>query len=171
MPKKKPNTTQDKQEKDSDNTRITELEAQLAGAREQTLIARADLQNYRNRMEEERAKFGLLTNMQLVTQILEIVDDIQLALSDEGTEDGRAKEMLRISQDKLLAALQIAGVEKVEIRPGDKFDAHMMEAITTTPVAEPAQDNAVIAVVSSAFRYSGQENMLRTAKVIVGKLS
>ena len=30
MPKKKPNTTQDKQEKDSDNTRITELEAQLA---------------------------------------------------------------------------------------------------------------------------------------------
>lgn len=173
MSKKKTDTAQDQDQsqQDSQTLKVAELETQLQQAREQILLARADLQNYRKRMEEERAKFGLLTNMQLVVQILEIIDDIQLALSDENTTDGRAKEMLLISQDKLIAALQIAGVEKVGINPGDKFDAQMMEAITTTPVTDQSQDNTVVAVISSAYRYAGQTNMLKTAKVIVGKHS
>lgn len=149
--------------------KITDLEQQLLRSQEQTLLARADLQNYRRRMEGERVKFGLMTNMQLVNQILEIIDDIQLALADTTTEESRAREMLQISQDKLLAALGLAGVEKVEITPGVKFDAQKMEAVSTSRVSDPAQDNTVIAVISSAFRYAGQENMLKTAKVIVGK--
>jgi molecular chaperone GrpE (heat shock protein) len=145
------------------------LRLELEKEKNAKLMAMADLQNYRKRMEAEKAKFGVLSNMQLVMQILEVIDDIQLAMSDEQLDLERAKEMLKISQDKLLAGLVVAGLEKVEVKIGDKFDPAMMEAVTTVPVESEDKDNTIVAVISSAFRYAGQTDLVKTAKVVVGK--
>ncbi len=149
-----------------------ELEAlrlELEKEKNAKLLARADFINYRNQMESQKAKFGVMSNMQLVLQILEVIDDVQLALQDENLSLEHSKEMLNISRDKLLAALAIAGLEKVETAAGAKFDPAHMEAVTSVPVESEAKDNTVVAVISSAFKYAGQAELIKTAKVVVGK--
>ncbi len=150
---------------------IKELKLQLQKMSDARLQAMADLQNYRRRMDEERTKFGLMTNMQLVQQILEIVDDITLGLADDTMSVDRAKELLKILQTKLLAALNIAGVEQVTINTGDKFDQTTMEAVSTAQVSEKEMDGQILAIISGAFRYRGQTELLKHGKVIVGKFA
>lgn len=145
------------------------LQAELEQQKHLNLLARADFENYRKHMETEKAKFGLMSNMQLVMQILEVIDDTQLALQDDQIDKNRAVEMLGIVNDKLNVALTVAGLEKVEIKTGDKFDSQTMEAITTTPVDSEDKDQTVVSIVNAAYRYKGQAEMLKTAKVIVGK--
>lgn len=159
-----------------DQTDITELQKQveeLTTALEQEkngrLLARADFENYRKNVDKEKAKFGAITNMQLVTQVLEVIDDIQLALQDDGLTKERAEEMLKISQDKLGIAVLMAGLEKIEVKVGDAYDATKMEAVTTSKVETEDKHNTVVAVISSGYQYSGQGDILKTAKVVVGK--
>lgn len=149
--------------------RITELEAQLAAQKEAVLMARADLDNHRKRTEAEKAKFGVMHNMQLVMQILEVIDDINLALQDQNLDVEHAKHMLEVSQSKLNGALTIAGLESVPVKTGDKFDATKMEAVTTVPVDEKDKDNKVVSVINSAYKYSNNNEYLKMAKVVVGK--
>jgi molecular chaperone GrpE len=126
----------------------------------------ADFENFRRRMEDERAKFGLLANRMLVGGVLEVLDDVQMAQNDKGLDLDRAKSLFTTFSDKLLGILRLNGVEKIEIKPGDDFDAATMEAITTVP---GDKDNKVVDVVSSAYRYAGKEELLQTAKVVVSK--
>lgn len=150
-------------------TQVASLTTQLQEAQNAKLLARADLDNYRKQMEAEKAKFGAIANMQLVLSIFEIVDDILLANQDPELDLTRAKEMLGIVNDKLSTSLQIAGLEKVAVNIGDKFDSSTMEAVTTIPVEAADKDQTVVSVISSAYRYRGLAEVLRHAKVVVGK--
>lgn len=150
---------------------VDELKQALEQQKHQHLLTRADFENYRRNVDKEKAKFGAIANMQLVTQILEVIDDIQLALQDEGLTKDRAEEMLKIAQDKLGTAVLIAGLEKIEVKVGDVYQASKMEAITTAPVESEDKHNTVVAVISAGYQYSGQGDILKTAKVVVGKHS
>ncbi|MBL8015026.1 MAG: nucleotide exchange factor GrpE [Candidatus Doudnabacteria bacterium] len=148
---------------------LERLQKELEQKENDRLLARADLENYRRRTEADKAKYGLISNMQIVMGILEVIDDIQLALQDEGLDKDRAVEMLKIGSDKLNANLQMNGLEKVDVKIGDKFDSATMEAITTVAVDSEDKNNTVVAVVSAGYKYAGQAEMLKTAKVIVGR--
>ena len=92
---------------------------------------------------------------------------MQLALDDEGLDLERAKQSIQTAQDKLKGAASNAGVEAVEVKAGDDFDKEYMEAIQAIPNEE--MKGKVIAVISSAYKYSNKEGVLKAAKVIVGK--
>lgn len=154
---------------DEQQQQIADLQQLLEEERNKHLQARADLQNYRNRVEEEKSKYGLQANMLLVNSLLEILDDLQMALNDQDMDLARAKEVMQMFNDKTIAALDTAGVEKIEVNAGDKFDSSYMEAITTVPVEDSEQDGQVVDVVSNAFKYKNKQEILKTAKVIVGK--
>ncbi len=148
-------------------SKLKELEMQVEALKSQKLQLMADFDNYRKRMDAERATFGAIANMGLISEMLEIHDDMELALKDGGLNLEHAKSSLKTAQDKLIAAVKSAGVEKVEVNVGDEFDRSKMEAIQT--VADERNKNKVIVVISSAYKYIGQVNVLKPAKVIVGK--
>lgn len=150
-----------------EDTRIKDLESQVETLKNQKIQLYADFDNYRKRMDAERATFGAIANMGLIKEILEIYDDIELALSDSSLNLDNAKMSLKVAQDKLSGAARSAGVEKIEVKVGDEFDKTKMEAIQTVP--DENNKNKVIAVVSSAYKYVGQDTILKHAKVIVGK--
>jgi molecular chaperone GrpE (heat shock protein) len=137
-------------------------------ARSQLLQLMADFENHRKRTDSEKAKYSLLGNMMLVGQIMEIVDDIQLALNDQDLDLERARQMLEINRDKLLGGLQIAGVQKIEVQKGDKFDATMMEAVTSI-TGEASNSGTVADVISAGFKHGQTSEILKTAKVVVYK--
>jgi len=156
-------------QKEIDEVRSEEsnLEQLLQEEKERRILLKADFENYKKRMESERATFGAIANMGLIQELLEVHDDLQLALDDSELDLNRSKESIKTAQQKLLGASERAGIERIEVKVGDEFNKETMEAISAIPNEE--NKNKVIAVISSAFKYRGQTNILKPAKVIVGK--
>ncbi len=143
------------------------LESQLAEEKQRRIQLMADFDNYRKRIELEKATFGAIANMGLIQEILEIHDDLELAMQDEELNLDRAKASIKSAQDKLTLAAKSAGIEKIDVKIGDVFNKETMEAISTVP--SPDNKDKVIAVISSAYKYVGRDGILKAAKVIVGK--
>jgi molecular chaperone GrpE len=117
--------------------------------------------------EVERGKRAVLA------ELLEVVDNLDRAIaaarpglpSNDATESlARGVELVR---DQFLAKLAAFGVRRVEAM-GRPFDAALHEAVTTTPVHDPAQDGTVVAVTREGYAIG--EEMLRPASVVVGRL-
>jgi molecular chaperone GrpE len=154
----------DTQEPDNNQS---ELQDQLNDEKERRLRVMADFENYKKRIEQEKSMFGAMANMSIIQAILEIHDDVQLALDDVELDVYRAKSSLANVQDKIKSTVSIAGVETVEVKPGDDFNSESMEAIQA--ISDEKNKGKVIAVISSAYKYSGKDGILKPAKVIVGK--
>lgn len=167
MEEKKSKSTSKQPKKGANLTELEELQKELSDIQTKRLQLMADFENYKKRVESEKATFGAIANMALIQDLLEISDDINLALSDEGSDMERLKEVLTIAKEKLIGAAAKSGVEKVEVSVGDDFDNQKMEAISAVP--DEKNKGKVIAVISSAYKYSGSENILKPAKVIVGR--
>jgi molecular chaperone GrpE len=121
--------------------------------------------------EVERGKRAVLA------ELLEVVDNLDRAIAaarpgppssaiaSEALESlARGVELVR---DQFLAKLAAFGVTRVDV-VGQPFDAQRHEAVTTTPVHDPAQDGTVVAVTREGYAIG--EEMLRPAWVVVGRL-
>lgn len=169
------NASQDEGVSQSDQNEATQQEAdeldlikqELNEEKERRLRMMADFENFKKRIEQEKSMFGAIANMGLIQEILEINDDLQLAIDDAELDLERAKSSLQTAQEKIKSAAKNAGVETIEVNIGDDFDSSTMEAIQAVPDEKNA--GKVIAVISSAYKYTGRDGILKAAKVIVGK--
>lgn len=155
------------QEEVIDENNEVDFQALLEEEKGKRLALMADFQNYQRRVNEEKSSWGAISNMALIQDVLEVSDDISLALNDDSLDLEHAKTSLKSAKDKLIDSTLRAGVERIEINVGDEFNKEFMEAIST--VQDEKQKNKVIAVISSAYKYVGKEFILRAAKVVVGK--
>lgn len=144
-----------------------DLQSLLNDEKERRLRVMADFENYKRRIEQEKSMFGAMANMSIIQSILEIHDDVQLALDDVELDVDRAKSSLVNVQDKIKSAVGLAGVETLEVKVGDEFNSETMEAIQA--IEDDKNKGKVIAVISSAYKYSNKDGILKPAKVIVGK--
>jgi molecular chaperone GrpE len=143
--------------------------AELEKEKEAKLEIMADFQNYRKRMEKEKASFGLMTNVQIVNDVLDVLDDVKRVIEDDQKDINRCQQMFTIVKDKLLATIESVGIDMIEVKQGDAFDSSKMEAVGTITVASIDDHNKVVGVIQPAYKYADKDQMLRMAKVIVGK--
>jgi molecular chaperone GrpE len=151
--------------------RVAELEAKLAQAqaeaeklRDESLRARAEMENVRRRGQEDVAKahrFGLDA---FSSALLPVKDSLDAALTVENTSIESFKEGVEIT------ARQLDGVfEKFSIRvidpTGQKFDPHQHQAIGQ--VESDAEPNTVVTVLQKG--YTLNDRVLRPALVMVSK--
>jgi molecular chaperone GrpE len=161
-------------------TVVENLEQQLAQARDRLQEV---LTEHRRSMDEfEQVKTRIRREVgrdvergrrAILADLLEVLDNLDRAISSarESTAGGagatgqlvRGVELVR---ELFLSKLQGYGVARVPAL-GQPFDAVRHEAVTTTPVADPAQDGVVVAVVRDGYAIG--EEMLRPASVVVGK--
>jgi len=149
--------------------KVEQLQNEMEEHKNKYIRLMADFQNYQRRVNEEKATFGAIANMSLIQDILEVFDDISLALQDDNLDLDQAKSSMKIAQDKLVSSIERTGVERIEVNQGDEFNKDTMEAISTIPVQEDDKKGKVVAVISSAFKYKGKDGIIKAAKVIVGK--
>jgi molecular chaperone GrpE (heat shock protein) len=138
-----------------------ELKNQLA-------TARADLYNFRQRTERERAKTLKMLSLERVADFLPVLDNLDRALSVP--EDGTARDVLvgvRMVQRQFLSVLEDAGVTCIPTE-GHPFDPTLHDAIETEVVADPGQDGIILHELSRGYRSA--ERVLRAARVRVGHL-
>ncbi len=153
----------------AETAKIIELEEKIQDEMNKRLTLFSDFQNYQKRVEGEKALFGAMANMGLISSILEVHDDIQLALGDSDLNLENAKSSMKSAADKIVHTIASAGVETITVNIGDIFDKEKMEAVSMVPVQDENQKGKVIAVISSAYKYKDRDGIFKPAKVVVGK--
>lgn len=129
---------------ESADSRISELEAQLAAEKEKLLRTAAEYANFRSRTERE--KLGIYTNAvsDTIQELLPIADSIDRALDaskDAPEEFRKGLEMISNQLAKTFEKLNITSFGEV----GDEFDPELHNAISNVDSDE--LDSDTIAMV------------------------
>lgn len=107
----------------------------------------------------------------IVTELLEVLDNLDRAIGAARDSDAPADTLLRgveLVRDQFLAKLEGLGVRRIDAL-GQTFDAAAHEAVTVTPVGDPSQDGRVVGVTREGYAIG--DELLRPASVVVGRLT
>ena len=156
------------EEKKEEEKTFSELE-KLTGERDEYLDgwkrAKADLINYKKdelRRLEEVARFG---SESLILELISILDDFDLALATL-EKQGAAEKGIYMIRSRFENILKRRGLEKIEVKAGDKFDPAFHEAITTVAGAPEDTDKVAEEIESG---YTLHRKVIRPTRVKVYK--
>ena len=129
---------------------------------------RADLENYRKRVNREKEELLSYGNKSLIEEILPIIDSLERALA-HASEDGLGAlvEGIRMTHGMLLAALKKFNVTPIEA-VGTHFDSAFHQAMAQVPSDEHAP-NTVVEEYQKGYML--KERLLRPAMVTVATLA
>ena len=145
---------------------LAKLRAEAESNYDKYLRAIAELENYKKRAIRERADLVKYAGEGLARDILDIVDQLQLALKHEPT--GSLEEFMKgvaMVHDNLLSILakhQITGEDSV----GKPFDPQKHEAMAMVPTAD-SEEGLVIEEFKRPYFF--RDKLLRVGQVIVSK--
>lgn len=134
---------------------------------EQLQRARADLDNYRRRVQRDQAQERRRITMGLFREMLPVHDAMLLAANadeSEGSHD-QLREGLRLILEKFDRVLQDANVEAIA-SVGEAFDPNLHEAMFQQETAE-VPEGQILAEFERGYRLG--EDLLRPARVTVAK--
>lgn len=157
-------------EKDAED-QLEALKKQLAEEkkRNEELMTRlrysqADLENYRKRAEKEMKEAGESLAKGLVSKLLVVADELELALKHaEGSANKELLEGIRMVRRNLRAALQSVGVEPIDAL-GKPFDPAVHEAVEKAQ-GEGEGPDRVVEDLRTGYTFRGQ--LLRPSMVKV----
>ena len=126
----------------------------------------AEFDNYRRRVERERREHADQSVVDLLTQLLQVVDDFDLALNVEAGEEAAAyRKGVELIHAKLHDLLRKQGVRPIEALGAD-FDPNVHQAV----VHESSPEHREGEVIGELRRgYMLGERLLRPAMVKVAK--
>ncbi|HLZ91484.1 MAG TPA: nucleotide exchange factor GrpE [Candidatus Acidoferrum sp.] len=143
---------------------VGKLAADLADLRQTLLRRQADFDNYRKRIEKERAEDSKRHTARVIEALIPIVDGFEVALAahrEAAYENYRKGFELIYKQ--FLDNLAKLGVERVE-PVGQHFDPHLHQAVDRTETGE-AEDGTILQVYQPGYLFHGR--VLRPAMVRV----
>ncbi len=157
------------------DSRIAELEAQLAAAQakvteqqDSVLRAKAEMENIRRRASLDVEKAHKFALDKFAEALVPVIDSMELALSHADHESEALKPM--IEGVELTLKSMLAAVEKFGILPIDPkdapFDPEKHQAVSMQEVPGVAA-NTVIAVMQKGYELNGR--LIRPAMVMVSK--
>jgi molecular chaperone GrpE len=140
-------------------------EAEAAANWDKFVRERADLENYRKRVQKEKEELLKYGNESLILEILPILDNMERALA-HASEESQAGvvEGVRLTHGMLLATLKKFGVVPLEVARGAAFDPALHHA-----VHQVESDELPPNTVSEVFQqgYMLNDRLLRAAMVVV----
>ena len=126
--------------------------------------AAAEFQNFKKRIERDRAADHTAMKADLIRQVLPILDDLERALQSRPPEDAWFNG-IELIQRKMQGILESQGVRRIEAE-GTIFDPNFHEAISQEPV-DGAESGRVVAVVLNGYMLGDQ--VIRPAQVKVAE--
>jgi len=143
---------------------IETLEQDLKSEHDHHLRALADFDNYRRRIDRERANLGREALRDFMTGLLDVVDDLERFLKFvEEEETNPFIDGVRVAHQKLMTLLEKEGVHPFESL-GQPFDPSLHEVEATAPVGEKKL-NSVVKEVRRGYKF--KDDLLRPARVVV----
>jgi molecular chaperone GrpE len=147
---------------------LAALQRELEALNDRYLRLAAEFDNYRKRIERERAELWTRAQAELVTRLLEVLDDLQ-RVSEFDAESATAQSLLegaQLVEKKMRHVLESGGLEPIQAE-GEFFNPETMEALMTVPAEHPEEDEVVVQVFQKGYRFKG--HLIRPARVQVKK--
>jgi molecular chaperone GrpE len=144
---------------------IERLSHELRREHEMYVRNLADFDNYRRRVERERAQAAQAGKRELILSLLEVMDDFERALERENDDPQLVVAGARVIHRRLAGLLAEQGVADFDSR-GKYFNPLLHEAVDTVKT-ERAEPGTVIEEVSRGWRWG--DDLLRPARVKVAQ--
>ena len=145
---------------------IDQLTQERSTLLDQLLRRQAEFENYRRRVDRERAETYARSRAEVVLELLPVIDNFERALASlehSGSDAKSLRQGIELIHRQLNDALAKFGLEPVE-SVGQAFDPNVHEAVSAEPSSEH-EENTVIAEFERGYRLG--EKLLRPAKVKV----
>lgn len=156
----------------ADAQRITELEAEIAALKDQSLRIAAEAENTKRRAERDANDARAYAIQKFAQSLLGVADNLSRALmaTPKGGDPVVNNFVLGIEMtEKALAqAFESNGLKKIDPARGEKFDPHKHQAMMEQDAAD-VEPGGVIQVMQAGYDLYGRN--IRPAMVVVASRS
>lgn len=144
-----------------------QLTKDLAVEKDKFLRLFAEFENYKRRTAKERMELFKTANQEVLLAVLPVLDDFDRAMVEiKKSEDDILTKGVELIYEKLKTTLVTKGLEEVEIKTGDIFNADFAEAITQIPAPSPNLKGKIVDVIEKGYKLG--DKIIRFPKVVIG---
>jgi molecular chaperone GrpE len=144
-----------------------QLAQDLAKEKDKFLRLFAEFENYKRRTTKERIELFKTANQEVLLAMLPVLDDFDRAIIEiNKSEDELLAKGVELIHEKLKSTLVAKGLEQVEVKAGDAFDADFAEAITQIPAASDKMKGKIVDVLEKGYKLG--DKIIRFPKVVIG---
>lgn len=145
-----------------------QLTQDLASEKDKHLRLFAEFENYKRRTSKERVELFKTANQEVLQALLPVLDDFDRAMIEiSKTEDENLLKGVNLIHEKLKNTLVSKGLEEVEIKAGDTFNADFAEAITQIPAPSDKMKGKIVDVLEKGYKLG--DKIIRFPKVVIGQ--
>ena len=151
------------------NKKIEELENQNSELKDKYMRAMAETENIRKRAAKEKIETIKRANKDLLLSLLNFMDNFERAIkAGENNSDIQNSEYykgIELIHKQFIDFIHDNGVEEIECL-GEEFNPNLHEALTMVEIPD-CEHEKIVEVYAKGYKLN--DELLRTAKVIVGK--
>ncbi len=145
-----------------------QLQEELNNEKDKFLRLFAEFENYKRRTSKERIDLFKTANQEVLQAMLPVLDDFDRAWAQVSKSDDEALVTgVQLIHDKLRVTLVSKGLEEVEVKAGDVFDADFAEAITQIPAPNDKLKGKIVDVIEKGYKLG--DKIIRFPKVVIGQ--
>ncbi|MBE8727109.1 nucleotide exchange factor GrpE [Flavobacterium hungaricum] len=144
-----------------------QLAQDLAKEKDKFLRLFAEFENYKKRTSKERIDLFKTANQEVLLAMLPVLDDFdRAAVEINKSDDENLKKGVELIHEKLKSTLMAKGLEQVDVKAGDAFDADFAEAITQIPAPSDKLKGKIVDVIEKGYKLG--DKIIRYPKVVTG---
>jgi molecular chaperone GrpE len=144
-----------------------QLREELAKEKDKFLRLFAEFENFKKRTSKERIDLFKTAGQEVMVSLLPVLDDFDRALKElSKSEDKEMFKGVELINNKFNETLKNKGLEQIEVKQGDAFDAEVHDAITQIPAPDKKLKGKILDVVEKGFKLG--DRIIRHPKVVVG---
>ena len=144
------------------------LDDQIKEEKDKFLRLFAEFENYKRRTAKERIELFSTASEEVMISLLPVLDDFDRASVEiEKDKDNEILKGVLLIKNKLFDSLKSKGLDLIEVKKGDEFNADDHEAVTQIPAPNKKMQGKIIDVIEKGYRLG--EKVIRYPKVVIGK--
>ncbi|MFV8352717.1 nucleotide exchange factor GrpE [Flavobacterium sp. XS1P32] len=145
-----------------------QLTQDLAKEKDKYLRLFAEFENYKRRTSKERIELFKTANQEVLLAMLPVLDDFDRAIVEiNKSDDELLTKGVELIHEKLKSTLVAKGLEQVDLKAGDAFDADFAEAITQIPAPSDEFKGKIVDVLEKGYKLG--DKIIRFPKVVLGQ--
>jgi len=146
-----------KHDQPQDETPVEDLSLQIADLTADLQRTRADFENYRKRVEQEKQHARMTGEATAVLRLLPVIDNIERAIAHTPAELAEDKWVQGVTGliKNLEKSLENMNIKRIEATPGTTFDPEVHEAIQFDEDAE-GEHEVIAEELQAGYLLNGQ---------------
>ena len=149
-------------------TEEVSLDDQIKEEKDKFLRLFAEFENYKRRTAKERIELFSTASEEVMISLLPVLDDFERASVEiEKDKDNEILKGVLLIKNKLFDSLKSKGLDLIEVKKGDEFNADDHEAVTQIPAPNKKMQGKIIDVIEKGYKLG--EKVIRYPKVVIGK--